>query len=272
MALTFPANPVTDQTYTFSNKTWKYNGLAWLKLSQSSTTDYVIFDSANNKISSSITGAEIPLVNPYLISRIISSNSTLSSADNRKLLAIDTSSAPISITLPSAPVANDYVEFIDPKGTWAVNKVTISGSIIYGSLGNSVSLDISSVKVAFVYVNSTIGWCIVNSNGVNTADIILNSPNFTGTPTVNNKPILTYEASSSSYMVNGLKISKMASPSTFSYDVYGKVSSYTTEGETYTLTYDMFGNLVSITNGVETNTMVYNQATGLLTEVTLTAN
>lgn len=272
MALTFPSNPVLDQTYTFSNKTWKYNGLAWLKLSQSATTDYVIFDNVNNKISSAVSGVEISITNQYLISRVVSSNTTLTITDNKKLLAIDTAAAPVSITLPANPSANDYIEFIDPKGSWNVNKVTITGHLIYGSLGNSVSLDISGVKVAFVYVNATIGWCIVNSTGVTSADVILNSPNFTGTPSVNNKPILTYDTTSASYMVNGLKISKMSSPSTFSYDVYGKVSSYSCEGDTYTLTYDMFGNLVSITNGVETNTMIYNNATGRLVEITLTAN
>lgn len=271
MALIFPSSPTVEQTYTFSNKTWKWNGSAWLKLSQSSTVDYVIFDSATSKVSSSKTGSEIPLNNPYLISRVVTTNTTLTSTDNRKLLAIDTSAAAVSITLPASPVANDFIEFIDPKGTWNVNKVTITGSLVYGSLGNTVTLDISGVKVALVYVNSTIGWCIVNSMGVTTSTgITLNSPAFSGSPTVNNNPILSYDSSTSTYLVNGSKISKMASPATFTYDVYGKISSYATEGDTYTLSYNLFGNLTSVSNGVETNNLIYNQATGRLVEITLT--
>jgi YD repeat-containing protein len=269
MALLFPSSPVIDQIYTFSNKSWKWNGTAWLKLSMSSSVDYVIFDSTNNKLSTSNTGVEIPLVNPYVVYKVLNTNTTLVSSDLRKIIAIDTSASPVAIALPSNPTPNDYVEFIDPKGSWNVNKVTISGTIIYGSLGNSVSLDISGIKVAFVYVNSTIGWCIVNSTGATSADVILNSPNFTGVPLINNKPILTYDVNTSSYLVNGLKISKMSSPSTFTYDVYGKISTYTHEGDTYTLGYDMFGNLTSITNGIETNNMIYNQATGRLVAVTL---
>lgn len=29
MAISFPANPTLNQTYTYGNKTWQWNGTAW---------------------------------------------------------------------------------------------------------------------------------------------------------------------------------------------------------------------------------------------------
>ena len=81
---------------------------------------------------------------------------------------------------------------------------------------------------------------------------------------------VTYDFNTTSFAVNGKKVSKMASPSVLTYDVYGKISSYTYEGSTFTLSYDIYGNLISVTDGVETNTMIYNTSSGLLQEITLT--
>jgi len=34
MAIDFPSSPTLNQTYTFNGRTWKWNGTAWVALSQ----------------------------------------------------------------------------------------------------------------------------------------------------------------------------------------------------------------------------------------------
>ena len=76
---------------------------------------------------------------------------------------VDTSSAGVTVTLPSSAVLGDEIGITDATGNAAVNNITISpnGGKISGSTSN-LTLDISSASVLLTYYNSARGWVIVS--------------------------------------------------------------------------------------------------------------
>lgn len=44
MAIDFPNSPVLNQTYSFGNKSWKYDGEKWVVLDQSANLNNQIYD------------------------------------------------------------------------------------------------------------------------------------------------------------------------------------------------------------------------------------
>jgi len=80
-------------------------------------------------------------------------------AVNNDQLIIDTSAATRQVTLPASPSVGDQVTFIDAKGSFGSNNLTIArnGSNINGSAAN---LTVSTNGEAFtlVFLNSTRGW------------------------------------------------------------------------------------------------------------------
>jgi len=90
--------------------------------------------------------------------------STITSAANAVAggaYACDTSAAPIAITLPANPVADETVAWRDYRGTFAVNNVTVisNGSPINGVVGNLIS-DTNNETRQATYIDATIGWLI----------------------------------------------------------------------------------------------------------------
>ena len=85
--------------------------------------------------------------------KLIAGSYTANSGDR---LAVSTTAAGRTITLPSSPSAEDIVEFIDKDSSFATNNLTISrnGSTIEGSSANLVA-DITSTNFFMQYTGST---------------------------------------------------------------------------------------------------------------------
>jgi len=85
--------------------------------------------------------------------KLIAGSYTANSGDR---LAVSTTAAGRTITLPSSPSAEDIVEFIDKDSSFGTNNLTISrnGSTIEGSSANLVA-DITSTNFFMQYTGST---------------------------------------------------------------------------------------------------------------------
>ena len=74
---------------------------------------------------------------------------------------VNTTSAAITVTLPSSPSAGDQITLVDYAGTWNTNNVTINpnGLKIYGSTANQVLAN-QRGAASLVYVDATQGWLV----------------------------------------------------------------------------------------------------------------
>jgi len=81
-----------------------------------------------------------------------SSNVTAVAKDYLKL---DTTTAPITVTLPIAPVENDEIAFLDVKGTFDVNALTIgaNGNTIM-QLAEDMIVNTKNISFSLIYTNS----------------------------------------------------------------------------------------------------------------------
>ena len=80
-------------------------------------------------------------------------------AVNNDQLIIDTSAAARQVTLPASPSVGNEVTFIDAKGSFGSNNLTIprNGSNILGSASNLV-VSVHGPAVTLVFLNATRGW------------------------------------------------------------------------------------------------------------------
>ena len=76
---------------------------------------------------------------------------------------IDTTSAAITMTLPTSPSQGDEVSFIDYAGTADTNAITIArnGSNIAGS-ATDLTVSVERAANSLVYVDSTQGWLLTS--------------------------------------------------------------------------------------------------------------
>ena len=81
---------------------------------------------------------------------------------------VNTTSGPITVTLPSSPSAGDIVAVADYANTWGSNNATLgrNGSKINGSC-NDATLDTIGLSATLVYVDATRGWKQVNDATAN---------------------------------------------------------------------------------------------------------
>jgi len=84
------------------------------------------------------------------------SNYTSSAKDG---LFVNTSSGPITITLPSSPSTGDYIHFLDLNGTFATNNLTVArnGNNIIG-VASDLIVDINNSGLTLVYTDASNGW------------------------------------------------------------------------------------------------------------------
>ena len=77
--------------------------------------------------------------------------------------AVNTTTNPITVTLPSSPAAGAQVQLTDYARNWASNAVTLNrnGANITGSAAN-VTLNTNGASVALVYIDATQGWIAFN--------------------------------------------------------------------------------------------------------------
>jgi len=74
---------------------------------------------------------------------------------------VNTTSAAITMTLPSSPSLGDEVSIIDYAGTFDTNNLTV-GRNSQPIMGTAADLTVSTERAAFtlVYVDSTQGWLL----------------------------------------------------------------------------------------------------------------
>jgi hypothetical protein len=93
---------------------------------------------------------------------------------------VNTTSAAITVTLPSSPSAGDELTIVDYAGTADTNNITITSSDNINGSSGDVSIDYERGGVSMVYVDATQGW------------IAYNAANETATALAN--PILNFSA------------------------------------------------------------------------------
>jgi len=76
---------------------------------------------------------------------------------------VNTTSAAITVTLPSSPSAGDEVSIVDYAGTADTNNITITSSDNINGSSNDVSIDYERGGVSMVYVDATQGWIAYNA-------------------------------------------------------------------------------------------------------------
>lgn len=76
---------------------------------------------------------------------------------------VNTTSAAITVTLPSSPSAGDEVSIVDYAGTANTNNITITSSNNINGASNDVLIDYERGGVSIVYVDATQGWIAYNA-------------------------------------------------------------------------------------------------------------
>ena len=76
---------------------------------------------------------------------------------------VNTTSAAITVTLPSSPTAGDEVSIVDYAGTADTNNITITSSDNINGSSNGVLINYERGGVSMVYVDSTQGWIAYNA-------------------------------------------------------------------------------------------------------------
>jgi len=87
------------------------------------------------------------------------SNYTAVSGDQ---LFIDTRVSGITITMPSNPNSNDYVDLVDYAGTFSINILTIArnGSKMMGG-DDDLTSETNNISFRLLYIDNTIGWRLI---------------------------------------------------------------------------------------------------------------
>ena len=87
---------------------------------------------------------------------------------------VNTTSAAITVTLPSNPSAGDEVTIVDYAGTADTNNINITSSDNINGATNDVSINYERGGVSIVYVDATQGWIVYNA--ANETATALNPP------------------------------------------------------------------------------------------------
>jgi hypothetical protein len=85
---------------------------------------------------------------------------------------VNTTSAAITVTLPSSPTAGDELTIVDYAGTADTNNITITSSDNINGAANDLLINYERGGVSMVYVDATQGW--IAYNAANETDTALN--------------------------------------------------------------------------------------------------
>lgn len=125
MAADFPSSPTLNQTYTFSGRTWTWNGTGWALVANSFYT--------------------------------ISTTATSKTLTNLERCTVTASGQ--TITLPATPSAG-WEATVSIAGTFTDTVVARNGSNIM-SLAENMTIDKGNISVTYYYVDATRGWRII---------------------------------------------------------------------------------------------------------------
>ena len=134
----------TDRSSSHYTLTFKTASGTGVTLAQGSTT--LLFSDGTNIVKGMIKKGYVTTTSAYT-----------AVADDQ--IIVDTSSAPVTITLPASPSVGDEVHFIDAKGSFGSNNLIInrnSSNINSGTSNLTVSTNGQSFTL--VYANATRGW------------------------------------------------------------------------------------------------------------------
>jgi hypothetical protein len=86
------------------------------------------------------------------------------SAASGQILLIDTSSAILTVTLPSNPSVGDRINMIDAAGNCGTNKAVVArnGNKI-ANLSEDLDFDIRNTSLELIYTGPTYGWSILSN-------------------------------------------------------------------------------------------------------------
>src|SRR6056300_1111561 len=76
---------------------------------------------------------------------------------------IDTTSGPVTVTLPASPKAGDVVQLKDYARKWGTNAVSIASTTFDGA-SNNPSFSTNGQTVTLVYMDGTKGWSLINED------------------------------------------------------------------------------------------------------------
>ncbi len=113
------------------------------------------FDYITN-IDSSYVQARVTDIDPHYVA--VSSTPYTASAKER--LIIDTSSASITINMPSSPTFGNEIRFIDGMGTASTNNIIISSNDKIQGSDSDLIVDVNEAGFDLVYYNATRGWIL----------------------------------------------------------------------------------------------------------------
>ena len=71
---------------------------------------------------------------------------------------VDTSSSPVTLTLPATPSHKDEIIIFDSKATFDEKNVTLTSSAKINGSDDDLVLDLKGLKAILMYVDETIGW------------------------------------------------------------------------------------------------------------------
>jgi hypothetical protein len=101
-------------------------------------------------------------------SEIVNVSTTPYTATAGKTYLVNTTSAAITLNIPSGSDANvgDRLAIVDPTGNWATNNVTVGINTLTTKIANlneNLVLNVPNNSVELLYSGSTFGWVLLNT-------------------------------------------------------------------------------------------------------------
>ncbi len=131
------------------------------------TTDFTATNGTSVTLLSSSEAGDIVEITAWVPTAIVGSVSAWVSVDSALTLysgqraLADTTSSPVTLTLPSSPNLGDEVRVIDATNNAATNNITVArnGSKIMG-LDSDLTVNINEAAFGLVYFNASRGWLL----------------------------------------------------------------------------------------------------------------
>jgi len=234
MALNFPSSPNVNATYTFSNKTWTYNGNAWA-LSYGTLNTGVVSEGSNLYFSNA---RAIAAITNTSLSNITVTNNVTSGA---------------SLTTGNSTAANYQSTGNVNSGNLRVTTNSSLGTVVSGTWnGTSISTTYTDAKI--VAVSNTAPVSVTTSSGTATVSLLssgVSATTYGGSTAI---PVLTVDTYGRVTSASNVSVT---SGTTITDDTTTNATRY------ITLTSSSSGSIS--TANVSTSKLFFNPSTGLLT-------